>query len=320
MLLGEDGGWAHCRVCCCRVRLSARRPVVDEATPGRSLPGAAACAAAAVGVTSGAPCEPQRSSRVPRSRPMARPMARSSGCLPAVDALQHARVVVAHHLRDDVERDAVLDHPARERAPEVVRAARRDHRAPTCVDEVAARVAPRSEQPVTLSCGVLERVREVSLLDRHGVVTPRPRFSYRLQLVAHGDSPVKLEAGWFKMRRAEAARGRAAMVRWYTEHARAWLTPRAAPLASRVRVVPSDITVQDLGFRWSSCGKGCRLYFHWQSILFPPRIVEYVLILELVHLRVSYHTRAFWRGVERVMPDWGQRRRWLAEHGGEFVL
>jgi predicted metal-dependent hydrolase len=144
--------------------------------------------------------------------------------------------------------------------------------------------------------------------------------SYRLQLVAHGDAPVKLEAGRFKMRRADAARGRAAMVRWYTEHARAWLTARAAPLASRVRVVTSAITVQDLGFRWGSCGKGGRLYFHWQSILLPPRIVDYIVVHELVHLREPNHTPYFWRAVERAMPDWEQRRRWLAEHGPEFIV
>ena len=144
--------------------------------------------------------------------------------------------------------------------------------------------------------------------------------SHRLQLVADLDVPVKLEGGRFKMRRAEAAHGRVTMIRWYTAHAQPWLAARVARLAGRVRVEPSAVAVQDLGFRWGSCGKGGRLYFHWQSILLPPRLVDYILAHELVHLREPHHTPDFWRAVERTMPDWEQRRRWLAEHGNEFMV
>lgn len=144
--------------------------------------------------------------------------------------------------------------------------------------------------------------------------------SHRLQLVTELDVPMKLEAGRFKMRRDEAAHGRATMVRWYTVHAQPWLRARVARYADRVRVEPGVVIVQDLGFRWGSCGKGGRLYFHWQTILLPPRIVEYIVVHELVHLREPHHTPEFWRAVERAMPDWEPRRRWLAERGRGFMV
>ncbi len=144
--------------------------------------------------------------------------------------------------------------------------------------------------------------------------------SHRLLLVADLDVPVKLEAGRFKMRRDEAVHGRATMIRWYAVHAQAWLIARAARHAARARVEPSAVIVQDLGFRWGSCGKGGRLYFHWQSILLPPRIIDYIVVHELAHLREPHHTPDFWRAVERAMPDWELRRRWLAEHGPEFMV
>jgi predicted metal-dependent hydrolase len=144
--------------------------------------------------------------------------------------------------------------------------------------------------------------------------------SYRLQLVGNLDVPVKHEAGRFKMRRDDAGRGRATMVRWYTAHAQPWLCGRVDWLAPRALVQPHGVTVQELGFRWGSCGKGGRLYFHWQSILLPPRIIDYIVVHELVHLAEPHHTPDFWRAVERALPDWKQRRSWLAEHGGEFTL
>jgi predicted metal-dependent hydrolase len=144
--------------------------------------------------------------------------------------------------------------------------------------------------------------------------------SHRLLLVAKQEVPVKLESGRFKMRRDEAPRGRSAMVRWYTDHARPWIAARVAREANRAQVQPGPVTVQDLGFRWGSCGKGGRLYFHWQAILLPPRIVDYVVVHELVHLRHPHHTSDFWRAIERALPDWEPRRRWLAQHGREAMI
>lgn len=82
--------------------------------------------------------------------------------------------------------------------------------------------------------------------------------------------------------------------------------------------MPAELRVRDLGFRWGSCGDGT-LNFHWATILLPPRIVEYVVVHELVHLVEKNHTPEFWQRVERAMPDFEDRKRWLAAQGAEFV-
>jgi len=143
--------------------------------------------------------------------------------------------------------------------------------------------------------------------------------SYRLLLVDKQDVPVKLTGGRFKMRRADAVEGRRHMIEWYKEHARVWLRGRVERFQGRLEVAPSAISVQDLGYRWGSCGKGERLYFHWKTILLPPRIVEYVVVHELVHLHEPHHSRGFWQRMERVLPDYAMRKAWLAEHGAGVV-
>ena len=47
----------------------------------------------------------------------------------------------------------------------------------------------------------------------------------------------------------------------------------------------------------------------------PARIAEYVVAHELVHLHESHHTPEFWLRLERAMPDFEQRKVWLAENG-----
>jgi len=140
--------------------------------------------------------------------------------------------------------------------------------------------------------------------------------SYRLLLVDEQTVPVKLTSGRFTMERSVAATdGRRHMVRWYEEHAEPWLAHRVERFRGRVGVAVAGVAVRELGYRWGSCGTGEKLYFHWRSVLLPPRIIEYIVVHELVHLVEAHHTPEFWLLVERAMPDFAARKQWLAEHG-----
>ena len=139
--------------------------------------------------------------------------------------------------------------------------------------------------------------------------------SHRLKLLDEQDAPLKLVNSRFALRRDAQAGAREHFIRWYSERARIWLSGRVADYQSRMEVAPAGVKVQDLGYRWGSCGKGDWLYFHWKTILLPARIAEYVVVHEIAHLHEPHHTSAFWLRVERAMPDYAQRRAWLAEHG-----
>jgi len=139
--------------------------------------------------------------------------------------------------------------------------------------------------------------------------------SYRLKLVDDQEEALKLAGGRFRLLRDLTERGREEFIRWYSERGRDWLSAKVAEHASRIEVTPSGVKVQDLGYRWGSCGKGNHLYFHWKTALLPRPIAEYVVIHELVHLRHPHHTPEFWQRLERALPDFERRKQWLARHG-----
>lgn len=170
---------------------------------------------------------------------------------------------------------------------------------------------------------IYTKLAEKDRLQRH---VPRKEFvggegflylgrSHRLKLVDSQDVPLKLAGGRFSLCRDALPDAREHFVRWYSERARVWLSGRVADYQSRMEVAPAGVKVQDLGYRWGSCGKGDWLYFHWKSILLPARIAEYVVVHEIAHLHERHHTPSFWLRVERAMPDFAQRKAWLAEHG-----
>lgn len=139
--------------------------------------------------------------------------------------------------------------------------------------------------------------------------------SYRLKLVDKPGASLKLVAGRFLLGHDLACRGSQEFIRWYSRRGYEWLSQKVTEYAPRMEVRPSGVIVQELGYRWGSCGKGERLYFNWKSILLPRSIAEYVVVHELAHLHEPHHTPAFWRRVERVMPDYERRKKWLAQNG-----
>lgn len=139
--------------------------------------------------------------------------------------------------------------------------------------------------------------------------------SYRLRIVDEQLAPLRLLNGRFMLRRELVGEGRAHLIAWYSGRAKIWLWDKVQEYVARMEVAPVGLKVQDLGFRWGSCGKADTLYFHWKTILLPPRIAEYVVVHELAHLHHPHHTPEFWQRVERAMPDYGRRKLWLAEHG-----
>ena len=62
---------------------------------------------------------------------------------------------------------------------------------------------------------------------------------------------------------------------------------------------------------WGSCSTKGNLNFNWKLILAGPDQLEYVVVHELAHLKEMNHSPAFWREVERVLPDYRERRKKL---------
>ena len=137
----------------------------------------------------------------------------------------------------------------------------------------------------------------------------------RVWPTAESIAPVKLVSGRFVMPRAAAGDGRAHMIRWYCGNAERWLSCKVADFSARMEVAPAGVKVQDLGYRWGSCGKGGWLYFHGKTILLPARIAEYVVVHEMAHLHAPHHSADFWRRLERAMPDYALRKDWLSRNG-----
>ena len=91
---------------------------------------------------------------------------------------------------------------------------------------------------------------------------------------------------------------------------------KVAHFAPLVGVDYGRITIRNQKTRWGSCSSKGNLNFNCQLMLLPDEIIDYVVVHELCHRNEMNHSPAFWAEVERILPDYKERRKWLKENGG----
>lgn len=99
------------------------------------------------------------------------------------------------------------------------------------------------------------------------------------------------------------------------ETARKRIPERAAYYAEIIGVTYGRITIREQKSRWGSCSSKGNLNFNWKLVLAPPEVLDYVVVHELCHRLQMNHSTAFWNEVERILPDYRERRKWLKENG-----
>lgn len=149
--------------------------------------------------------------------------------------------------------------------------------------------------------------------------------AYRLSLVSDQIEDLKLLDGRFCLKRSLIDQGgnaaaRRAFEQLYREKGNKRIRERITFFAPKVGVAPAEMSVKDMGYRWASCSAKGRLAFHWKCMMAPPRIIDYMVVHELCHLHYRDHSSTFWNEVDKVLPDFNERKSWLRKYGASLDL
>jgi predicted metal-dependent hydrolase len=149
--------------------------------------------------------------------------------------------------------------------------------------------------------------------------------TYRLTLVPSQDCTLKLKSGRFCLDRAVIEQGgptaaKKAFASYFANKGQQRFSERVQYFAPKVGVQPTGIRVKDMGYRWASCGTSGWLNFHWKCMMAPPKIIDYIVVHELCHFHCRNHSDAFWNEVDKVMPDYRERKEWLSKNGAVLTI
>lgn len=142
---------------------------------------------------------------------------------------------------------------------------------------------------------------------------------YELTLVKPQRPALKFVDG-FTLGSTAQTRGERVFIQWYKEQAFSVFSERVRIFSAQYGFLPKQVKISSARTRWGSCSPDGTLNFTWRLVMAPLEVVDYVVVHELVHLRVKNHSSRFWKEVERIMPDYKERRKWLRLHGEELSL
>lgn len=149
--------------------------------------------------------------------------------------------------------------------------------------------------------------------------------AYRLSLVSDQEDILLLKDGRFCLKRSLIELGgidaaKSAFEQYFIVKGLERFTDRVNYFSLKVGVKPTDIRVRDMGFRWATCGVNGALSFHWKTMMAPPQIIDYIVVHELCHMHHANHTDAFWNEVDKILPDYRERKEWLRLHGASLNI
>ena len=141
--------------------------------------------------------------------------------------------------------------------------------------------------------------------------------SYRLKLAKEQTEPLLLKDGhfWLRANNGSTFGADAAFKTFYRTKGMARISERVAYFQAKMGVDSRSVKVIDLKHRWASCTPDGNLNFHWKCMMAPGTVLDYIVVHELAHLIHLNHTAAFWNEVDKVLPDFHDRKEWLRVNG-----
>ncbi|HTN95014.1 MAG TPA: SprT family zinc-dependent metalloprotease [Gallionella sp.] len=112
----------------------------------------------------------------------------------------------------------------------------------------------------------------------------------------------------FALNGSEATHIEQSVFHWYRLEAERHFLQRTAHFAPLLNVAPRSVKLSEAKTQWGSCTAQGAIRLHTHLIRLPPRLIDYVVVHELAHLRELNHSPAFWQLVESVCPDYTSLR------------
>jgi len=144
---------------------------------------------------------------------------------------------------------------------------------------------------------------------------------YRLKVVQSSWSSVKLIGRFIWVHtpnRHDRRIVKRLVQRWYREHAVAAFERRldiCHETAKRYGIRRPQIRLRRMTRRWGSSNGRKGILLNIELVKVPVHCIDYVMMHELCHLKITNHSRGFYRLLSRGMPDWEHRKARLEQFG-----
>jgi len=102
---------------------------------------------------------------------------------------------------------------------------------------------------------------------------------------------------------------------WYKKRFIEVALPRLSYFSDKYKLKVNQVRVKEQKTLWGSCSSKNNINLNYLLIMAPMKVIDYVIVHELVHTIHKNHSAMFWQKVETIMPNYKDARYWLKENG-----
>jgi predicted metal-dependent hydrolase len=109
-----------------------------------------------------------------------------------------------------------------------------------------------------------------------------------------------------------------AIKHWLKQRVRRDVSEIVRAYGDRFGLRPRVVHVAEFVTGWGSCGQKRTVNIDWRLVFAPKRVLEYVVVHELAHLKHRSHGPKFWDFLRKLLHDVDRAKAWLDSNQGKL--
>ena len=138
---------------------------------------------------------------------------------------------------------------------------------------------------------------------------------YPLKIDNNSIEPVSFNGQMFTVTNVNRERISLSLKSWYKKRFIEVALPRLSYFSDKYKLKVNQVRVKEQKTLWGSCSSKNNINLNYLLIMAPMKVIDYVIVHELVHTIHKNHSAKFWQKVETIMPNYKDARNWLKENG-----
>jgi len=138
---------------------------------------------------------------------------------------------------------------------------------------------------------------------------------YPLKIDNNSVEPISFNGHMFTITNVNRERISLPLKSWYKKRFIEVALPRLSYFSDKHKLKVNQVRVKEQKTLWGSCSSKNNINLNYLLIMAPMKVIDYVIVHELVHTIHKNHSAKFWQKVEVIMPNYKDARYWLKENG-----
>jgi len=138
---------------------------------------------------------------------------------------------------------------------------------------------------------------------------------YPLKIDNSNVEPISFNGQMFTITNFNRERISLPLKSWYKKRFIEVALPRLSYFSDKYKLKVNQVRVKEQKTLWGSCSSKNNINLNYLLIMAPMKVIDYVIVHELVHTIHKNHSTKFWQKVETIMPNYKDARYWLKENG-----